>query len=514
MDALRGSDEGLLRAADLAAREDFRLGEATISPGTRSVSGPGGATNVEPRVMQVLVVLAESAGQVVTRDLLFERCWGGIYVGDDSLNRVIGAVRKLASEIADQSFAVETVPRTGYKLTVLRGADTNVARVARTRTAQTSRRRIIAGAAAATVAGGGGLWWVNRPRSDPRFDALMARGEEAFRNGAAFTDPGTVAIYEQAVRLDPNSAKAWGLLAYFNSAGIEGATAQDSARMVGEAGIAIQRALAIDSREANALTAMFLLEGPMLDWAARDRRLRDILAIDPDNIPAMAELMPLLQSAGLTRESWKWNERILKLTPLSLPFLVFRTLKLWLLGNMAAADQVIDRVRGLWPRDPFAYLVRFYLFALAGRPKAATAMLDSVPEMFGTQEETSLWRTALEALDTPTPGAIVSARAACLDAARKAPWATYNAIMILGALGQTDAAFEVTDGFLLWRGKLIGADQADPRAVNAITRRMTQWLFSPPLAAMRADPRFLRLCEDFGIAAYWRARGVKPDYLA
>jgi hypothetical protein len=41
---------------------------------------------------------------------------------------------------------------------------------------------------------------------------------------------------------------------------------------------------------------------------------------------------------------------------------------------------------------------------------------------------------------------------------------------------------------------------------------MTQWLFTPPVAAMRADPRFGKLCDEFGLTAYWRARGVKPDY--
>ena len=60
--------------------------------------------------MQVLIVLAEAAGQVVTRGTLFDRCWGGVYVGDDSLNRTIGAVRKFAADIADGSFEIETIP--------------------------------------------------------------------------------------------------------------------------------------------------------------------------------------------------------------------------------------------------------------------------------------------------------------------------------------------------------------------------------------------------------------------
>jgi hypothetical protein len=48
--------------------------------------------------------------------------------------------------------------------------------------------------------------------------------------------------------------------------------------------------------------------------------------------------------------------------------------------------------------------------------------------------------------------------------------------------------------------------------LNDYNRRMTQWLFTPPAAAMRTDPRFARLCEEFGLTAYWRARHVRPDY--
>ena len=86
------------------------------------------------------------------------------------------------------------------------------------------------------------------------------------------------------------------------------------------------------------------------------------------------------------------------------------------------------------------------------------------------------------------------------------------AVMVLGALGLVDSAFEVTDGYLLWRGKVVSRGQGDARDVNDYNRRMTQWLFTPPCAAMRADPRFPKLCDEFGLTDYWRARGVKPDY--
>jgi hypothetical protein len=30
---------------------------------------------------------------------------------------------------------------------------------------------------------------------------------------------------------------------------------------------------------------------------------------------------------------------------------------------------------------------------------------------------------------------------------------------------------------------------------------------------MRADRRFIALCEGIGLGEYWRKRGVQPDYL-
>ena len=85
--------------------------------------------------------------------------------------------------------------------------------------------------------------------------------------------------------------------------------------------------------------------------------------------------------------------------------------------------------------------------------------------------------------------------------------------MYLCALGLADTAFELTEGFLLWRGKMISKDAANGKEVDDYSRRMTQWLFTPPVAIMRADPRFKKLCDEFGLTSYWNARGVRPDYL-
>jgi DNA-binding winged helix-turn-helix (wHTH) protein len=46
--------------------------------------------------MQALVVLAQSEGAVVARQDLIERCWGGVIVGEDAINRVMLKIRRLS----------------------------------------------------------------------------------------------------------------------------------------------------------------------------------------------------------------------------------------------------------------------------------------------------------------------------------------------------------------------------------------------------------------------------------
>ena len=98
---------------DLARAEPFRLGALEVDPPRRRVST---GETLEPRVMQVLVALARANGAVVSRDELIRTCWDGRIVGEDSITRVIGRLRKLAEEQGGGAFAIETVPKVGYRL--------------------------------------------------------------------------------------------------------------------------------------------------------------------------------------------------------------------------------------------------------------------------------------------------------------------------------------------------------------------------------------------------------------
>lgn len=101
---------------ELARAAPFRLGGFELRPATREALTAAGVESLEPRVMQVLVALHAADGAVLTRDDLIARCWDGVIVGDDAINRVIGKLRRLSEADGGASFRIDTVPRVGFRL--------------------------------------------------------------------------------------------------------------------------------------------------------------------------------------------------------------------------------------------------------------------------------------------------------------------------------------------------------------------------------------------------------------
>jgi DNA-binding winged helix-turn-helix (wHTH) protein len=509
----------MLKLSDLALRPDFQVGPMLVSPPRRLVEGPGGFVHVEPLIMQVFLLLLDSGGKVVTRNELFDQCWGGVYVGDDSLNRAIAKVRRIGAQVAPGLFEIETIPRTGYRLTgeILDrlGVSSSGAPSGKRRHFALSRREMAGGVAGLLGLAGIGTWATLNSIEQRRFDALMDQGAQALRYNDAFNPEAGRRALDQAVSIRPGSARAWGMLAFARSILAQDAAPKNTAKAVAAVQEAAQKALSINPREPNALLAMFEVEGSTLDWWTRDQRLRQIIAIDPANVIAIAELVLMLQAAGYSRESWDWNERALALEPLSSDFLGKRALKLWIAGRVSTSDKVIDQLRALYPTDPWAWFVRFLIFAMSGRAYAAQAMLDSNPKLVPDPVERGLWQAALPALLEPSAAAIAQARKVGFEAAKTTDQTRGEAVMILSALGDVDGAFEIANGYLLARGPIVRREEPGSEAPkqDASARINTQWMFTPPCARLRADTRFQPLCDGIGLTEYWHRRGMQPDFL-
>jgi DNA-binding winged helix-turn-helix (wHTH) protein/tetratricopeptide (TPR) repeat protein len=516
-DAVRVETAGQLTTADLAARADFKLGASTVSPSNRTIAGPDGTADVEPRVMQVLVVLAEAPGQVVARETLFQRCWGGVYVGDDSLNRVIRAIRKLAAEVGGESFAVETVRQTGYRLSVSGGASIPGSDRSDEAATAPSRRLFLGAGAAALAAAGGAAWWWRSPRADPRFDASMDRGLTALRYGDRRTDSDAVQHFRQAVAIRPDDAGARGLLAYALVAESQSGPRSDAGNAIQEAQRAAQAALRLDSNQPDALTALVLIERSFQSRAAVEDGLRRILGAAPDNPRAMSWLDRLLQGAGRTRESWQLNERLIALEPISPTYMLRRALKLWVFGRSEEAQQASQSAMDLWPAHPLVRMSRLLICAFTDRTREALALVDEEAKkpILLSPAGVSMWRASLAALETRTPAAIEAARTASLDGARSSPALASYGLLAMSALGDLDTAFDIADGFLLSRGPIVLRRGSPDKQlwVDGPQWRNTLGLFTPASRAMRSDPRFRTLSDGLGLTDYWRARGAPDAFL-
>jgi adenylate cyclase len=102
---------------ELKSEPNFQLGTLAVSPSACQVTGAHGVRAVQPKVMQVLVALAQADGAVVTREWLEARIWNGVVVGEDAITRAIGHLRRVSEWGGDRSFQIRTVPKIGFVLT-------------------------------------------------------------------------------------------------------------------------------------------------------------------------------------------------------------------------------------------------------------------------------------------------------------------------------------------------------------------------------------------------------------
>jgi DNA-binding winged helix-turn-helix (wHTH) protein len=102
----------------------FRVGEWLIRPDLGRIASPRKSVRVEPKVMQVLEVLAENAGEMVPREELISRVWPGVFVTDDVLTRCISVLRKVFEDRRSEPRVIETISKRGYRLIApVRSAD-------------------------------------------------------------------------------------------------------------------------------------------------------------------------------------------------------------------------------------------------------------------------------------------------------------------------------------------------------------------------------------------------------
>ena len=94
----------------------FTVGEWTVLPELNSLERNGRMVRLEPKVMQVLMVLCEHCGHVVSKEQIFHRVWSDTFVSDEVLTRAASELRKVFEDSPQQPKYIQTIPKGGYRL--------------------------------------------------------------------------------------------------------------------------------------------------------------------------------------------------------------------------------------------------------------------------------------------------------------------------------------------------------------------------------------------------------------
>ena len=99
----------------------FKIGRnCVVDPAANQIfikNGAGEQTaRLEPRMMRVLVLLADQPGEVLSREFLIETIWENKFVGEEALTQAISRLRKVFGDNPHQPQFIETIPKIGYRI--------------------------------------------------------------------------------------------------------------------------------------------------------------------------------------------------------------------------------------------------------------------------------------------------------------------------------------------------------------------------------------------------------------
>ncbi|MGD8569388.1 MAG: winged helix-turn-helix domain-containing protein [Gammaproteobacteria bacterium] len=103
-------------AIDITLQTPFRIGDWHAEPGSGRLRRQGVEVKLEPKVMQVLVCLAQNPGVVVSREALESTVWAGTVVGYDAISGSIIKLRKALGDDSRNPRYIETISKKGYRL--------------------------------------------------------------------------------------------------------------------------------------------------------------------------------------------------------------------------------------------------------------------------------------------------------------------------------------------------------------------------------------------------------------
>ena len=94
----------------------FFVGEWQVTPSTNSIRRGEQVKHLEPKAMDVLLLLCEKQGELLTSEEIISHCWPHVALGDNPLHKVITQLRKAFDDKASNPQYIETIRKRGYRV--------------------------------------------------------------------------------------------------------------------------------------------------------------------------------------------------------------------------------------------------------------------------------------------------------------------------------------------------------------------------------------------------------------
>ncbi|MEO8849390.1 MAG: winged helix-turn-helix domain-containing protein [Casimicrobiaceae bacterium] len=102
--------------AGVISRTQFQVGAWRVNGTANELSRDGQTVRIEPKAMEVLMVLAGHAGCAVSRERLLATVWPGVVVSDEVLTQSIIKLRRTLGDNPRSPVYIETISKRGYRL--------------------------------------------------------------------------------------------------------------------------------------------------------------------------------------------------------------------------------------------------------------------------------------------------------------------------------------------------------------------------------------------------------------
>jgi tetratricopeptide (TPR) repeat protein len=275
-------------------------------------------------MMQVLVTLTKASGTTVARSELIDRCWGGLVVSTDALNRVIARLRHQLVD-AGGGFAIETLPRIGYRLAAADPPDVQHA-----------------GAVAAELA-------INPLALGEQLQELYRRAQHGLEQPSREQLELAAGMLQEVTERLPHDSLGWAglaeaqrlLLLYLPP------DLQEPARVT--AWRTAERALALDPATGDALATIADLIPRFGNWSEIEQRIEAGLKLAPHSERLQLVKAQFLASIGRTAESADLFATLLAANPLSARITIGAAGAMFDIGHTDEALIVIEAAHRRWP---------------------------------------------------------------------------------------------------------------------------------------------------------------------